>query len=103
MKTQLGSFVPSLAQAAALLALALCFSAQAAAPADAFVRVSPRDPRYFELSDGQPYIPIGLNLIAPDGARGPGETNGLRRMDEWMGKLAANGGDYFRVGLSSPF
>jgi len=69
----------------------------------AFVRVSPRDPRYFELSNGRPYIPIGLNLIAPDGARGAGETNGLARMEEWMQKLSANGGNYIRVWLSSPF
>ena len=47
---------------------------------DAFVRVSPRDPRYFELSDGRPYIPIGLNLIAPDTRR----AEGLARMEEWM-------------------
>ena len=32
-----------------------------------FVRVSPRDNRYFELSNGHSYVPIGLNLIAPDG------------------------------------
>ncbi len=30
-----------------------------------FVRISPRDPRYFALSDGQPYIPIGLNMTSP--------------------------------------
>ncbi len=29
----------------------------------AFVRVSPRDHRYFELSNGRPYIPIGFNLV----------------------------------------
>jgi hypothetical protein len=78
----------------------------AAAGADSsapFVRVSQRDPRYLELADGRAYIPIGLNLIAPDGARGPGETNGLARMDEWMQQLAANGGNYIRVWLSSPF
>src|SRR5262249_47471885 len=34
----------------------------------AFVRVSPRDARYFELSNGHGYVPIGLNMIAPDGA-----------------------------------
>lgn len=69
----------------------------------AFVRVSPRDPRYFELADGRPYVPIGLNLIAPDGARGGGETNGLNRMDEWIKQLADQGGNYIRVWLSSPF
>jgi hypothetical protein len=76
---------------------------QAAEPDLAFVRVSPRAPRYLELSDGRPYIPIGLNLIAPDGALGPGEASGLQRMDEWMGKLAVHGGNYIRVWLSSPF
>ena len=78
-------------------------SASAEESKSAFVRVSPRDPRYFELADGQPYIPVGLNLIAPDGARGGRETNGLNRMNEWMQKLSANGGNYIRVWLSSPF
>ena len=71
--------------------------------AAAFVRVSARDPVYLELSDGRPYIPIGLNLIAPDAARGSGETNGLARMDEWMQQLGAQGGNYIRIWLSSPF
>jgi hypothetical protein len=35
--------------------------------AESFVRVSRRDPRCLELDDGSPYIPIGLNLIAPPG------------------------------------
>jgi hypothetical protein len=30
-----------------------------------FVVVSQRDPRYFELSNGNPYIPIGFNLVGP--------------------------------------
>lgn len=30
-----------------------------------FVRISPRDSRYFELTDGQPYIPVGFNLVGP--------------------------------------
>jgi hypothetical protein len=70
---------------------------------NAFVRVSPRDNRYFELSNGHSYVPIGLNMIAPDRAFGSGETNGLRRMDDWFGKLAANGGNFARVWLSSDF
>lgn len=69
----------------------------------AFVRVSPRDGRYFELSNGSSYVPIGLNLIAPDRALGMGESNGLRRMDDWLSKLAANGGNFARVWLSSDF
>ena len=30
-----------------------------------FVVISQRDPRYFELSNGSPYIPIGFNLVGP--------------------------------------
>lgn len=55
---------------------------------ETFVRVSPRDPRYFELSDGRPFIPVGLNLIAGG--------------DAWMEKLAANRGNFVRFWLSSP-
>ena len=62
----------------------------------AFVRVSPRDPRYFELSDGTPYIPIGLNLVGPPGS-------GLAGMETWLRKLSANGGNYARIWLSNPF
>lgn len=69
----------------------------------AFVRVSPRDARYFELSDGRPYVPIGLNLIAPDGPHASTESNGLARMEAWMSQLGRQGGNFFRVWLSSPF
>ena len=63
----------------------------------AFVRVSTRDSRYFELSDGRPYIPIGLNMIAPPG------QEGLPGFEAWMQNLEANGGNYIRVWLSNPF
>src|SRR4051812_14992592 len=72
----------------------------AAAPSPAFVRVSPRDRRYLELSDGSPYIPIGPNLIAPPG-RDPGA--GLKLYEGWLDKLAANGGNYIRAWLSNNF
>ena len=61
----------------------------------AFVRVSPRDPRYFELSDGKPYIPIGLNMVHPTTEQGE-----LGEMENWMKQLAANHGNYLRVWLS---
>ncbi len=61
-----------------------------------FVRVSPRDCRYFELDDGRPYIPIGMNLIAPP-------KGDMAVMDEWFGKLAAQGGNYVRIWLGSPY
>ncbi|MFQ5808341.1 MAG: cellulase family glycosylhydrolase [Armatimonadota bacterium] len=62
----------------------------------AFVRVSQRDQRYLELTDGRPYIPIGLNMIAPPG----GDLDG---MAEWIRKLSANGGNFIRIWLGNPF
>lgn len=82
-----------------LLAAFVC-TCQLAAQADAFVRVSRADPRYFELTNGQPYIPIGLNLISP-GTRD--EAEGLARMENWMKQLARNRGNFIRVWISSPF
>ena len=84
------------------LVLVSIASAAAADPDSAYVRVSPRDHRYLELSDGSPYIPIGLNMIAPGNTRG-GEDAALRGMEEWIASLAKNGGNYIRVWLSSPF
>jgi len=72
----------------------------AAQSGQAYVRVSPRDARYFELSDGRPYIPIGLNMIAPPGRD---EKQALAQMEDWMSKLSANGGNYIRLWLSNPF
>lgn len=34
-----------------------------------FVRVSARDPRYFELDDGSPFVPLGHNIRSPYDAR----------------------------------
>lgn len=67
-----------------------------------YVRVSRRDRRYFELSDGAPYIPNGLNLIAPR-AKPDDAEGGLKGFEAWLDRLAANRGNYIRVWLSSPF
>jgi len=76
--------------------VSMCAVSDGATAREAFVRVSPRDARYFELSDGRPYIPIGLNMIAPPG----GDLDG---MAEWIGELSANGGNFIRIWLGSPF
>jgi hypothetical protein len=65
-----------------------------------FVQVSARDARYFELSNGRPFIPIGLNMIAPWGTD---EADSLSRMDRWMKQLSDNGGNYMRLWLSHNF
>jgi hypothetical protein len=80
------------------LFLASTAAAAASAAPTAFVRVSPRDPRYLELSDGSPYIPNGPNLIAP-----PGRDIAMKTFESWLDKLSANGGNYIRVWVSNNF
>ena len=74
-----------------LIGLALC-SLVTAQEDDrtAFVRVSPHDGRYFELSNGSPYIPIGFNLVGP-----PREEE----FDRLFQILVANRINYCRVWL----
>ena len=57
---------------------------------DSFVVVSPRDSRYFELSNGSPYIPIGFNLVGP-----PKEAE----FETLLKTMADNGINYCRVWL----
>lgn len=77
-------------------------SAAIAAPhGTAFVRVSRADPRYFELSDGSPYIPIGNNICWERYLTE--EKAILAKMEERYRNLASNSGNYTRLYLSSPF
>lgn len=61
---------------------------------EAFVRVSEEDPRYFRLSNGSPYIPVGCNLAA---------MSDLSCMEHYMEELHKNGANYARVWLNSAF
>ena len=83
------------------LVLVASHAALAAGNNDSYVRVSPRDSRYLELTDGSPYIPIGLNMISPPEAAS--EEEAFRGLEAWLDSLAANGGNYIRVWLSNPF
>jgi len=65
-----------------------------------FVRVSPQDGRYFQLSNGNPYVPIGLNMIAPSGKS---EEEALATMEQWIENLSENRGNYIRLWLSHNF
>ena len=58
-----------------------------------YVRVSPRDARYFELTDGQPYIPVGFNLV------GPPQAEDLERV---VDRMAEHGVNYCRIWLDQP-
>lgn len=70
-------------------------------PGRAFVRVSRADQRYFELSDGSPYIPIGNNICWERYLTE--EKAVLAKMEERYRALAANRGNFTRLWLSSPF
>jgi hypothetical protein len=58
-----------------------------------FLRVSHRDPRFLEFSEGQPFFAIGQNLAFI----GSGQYLTLSRAEETFGRLAANGANYLRI------
>ena len=64
------------------------------------MRVSPRDARYFELTNGRPFVPVGLNMIAPPGGD---QEQALARMEQWIQSLSENRGNYIRLWLSNNF
>ena len=58
-----------------------------------FVRVSAKDPRFLEFSQGQPYFPIGQNLAFI----GSQQYVTLSKAEAIFDKLAENGADYLRI------
>ena len=71
-----------------------------------FLTVSKKNPHYFADSNGKTYIPIGLNLCfyRPDfGLKNHNEAATFAKYREWFDKLSANGGNYARLWLGSPF
>jgi len=58
-----------------------------------FVRVSQKDPRFFEFSEGEPFFPIGQNL-AFIGEQQYVKPGGV---DDVFAKLSSNGANYLRI------
>jgi len=58
-----------------------------------FVRVSPRDRRYFAFDNGQTFFPIGENICW-------GGKRGTFSYDDWLPSLGRVGGNYTRFWLS---
>ncbi|MEO8397070.1 MAG: DUF5060 domain-containing protein, partial [Chloroflexota bacterium] len=56
-----------------------------------FIRVDPRNPRYFAFDDGTPYFPIGEDMGWSNG------SDPLADYDTWLGKLSDAGGNFVRV------
>lgn len=61
---------------------------------DSYVLVSEKDPRYFCLSNGQPYIPVGCNIAA---------IMDVEHLEHYMEELHRNGANFARVWLNSEF
>jgi hypothetical protein len=60
---------------------------------NSFVRVSAKNPFYFELTNGETYIPIGANLCwAKD----------MDTLELYFKKLSENGGNFARIWLNFP-
>ena len=57
-----------------------------------FVQVSARDSRYFCLSDGQPYIPVGCNIAA---------MGSVADMEHYLGEMHRHGANFGRVWLNT--
>lgn len=78
-----------------------CGGSREGARAAGFVRVSRRAARYFELDDGSPFIPIGLNIAFPrfEVAEGPV----LSHLAAQMKRLSENGGNFVRIWIGHPF
>ena len=58
-----------------------------------FLRTCEKDPRFMELSDGEPFFAIGQNLAFI----GEGQYVTLTKAEEIFGKLAANGANFVRI------
>lgn len=89
------TYCPTVRRAAAALFVPALAATSTAATGE-FVRVSPRNPRYFETADARPFIPIGLNIAHPL-HRGPGHER--ENMTAWVNALADQRGNLIRVWL----
>jgi hypothetical protein len=58
-----------------------------------FLRVSTKDPRFFELSEGEPFFAIGQNLAFI----GEGQYVNLCKAEEIFARLSHNGANYLRI------
>lgn len=68
-------------------------------PNNNFIKVSQKNPRYFEKADGDPWIPIMINFIVPNGE----ENDVFNRIETYFKTFSENGGDAVRIWISSPF
>ncbi len=78
-----------------------------------YIKVSSKDNRYFEYSDGTPYIPIGINMVYPMsysksdgtefGCSSAVDTLGIKSYEKWMKDFSLSGGNYLRIWLGHSY
>lgn len=66
-----------------------------------FARVSESNSRYFELTDGTAFIPIGMNICFPRFIEDEDEILSYYR--SYFTQLSENGGNFVRLWLGAPF
>lgn len=96
------NFIPSTLAALALAAATGCNSLNPSREGG-FVEVSKENPRYFALSDGSAYIPIGYNLCFPRYWSKLSVEECFAMIETHMKNIAENGGNYVRIWASHPF
>lgn len=63
------------------------------------ITVSKKDSRYFETSNGHPWIPIMINFIIPSG----NDSYVFNYIEKYFKHFSENGGNAMRIWISSPF
>ena len=66
-----------------------------------FIGVSEKDPRYFQTREGKTWVPVGMNICFE--RLGFSREEARAKFDAWMTAFAANGGNFMRVWLSTPW
>jgi len=73
----------------------------AASKTTGYVRVSRKNPYYFELDSGAAYIPIGLNLFISTRLGQPIPPDRLDRCENYINRIADHGGNFIRLRMDS--
>lgn len=88
----------------ALFLLAACSktdTSEKLSDAPRYITVNAEQPKYFAFSDGETYLPIGINMINP--SRETPADSAFAEIDRWMKALSDNGGNYIRIWFSESF
>jgi hypothetical protein len=64
-----------------------------------FIRVSTKNPRYFETTSGHAWIPIMINFVVPNG----NDAKVFQEIEMYFKHFSENGGNAMRIWISTPF